>query len=115
MTADSQLFIWGHGSFGEFFTPHRVKAANDIDIKDFKLSKGGLAMILTKNGDLYSWGENQFGQLGQGDFKKRKAPIKINSLGSKQVTDVFLGHQFVMALGVNLPQSEYERVAMENS
>lgn len=26
-----------------------------------------------------------------------------------------MGHNFVMALGVNLPLSEYERVAIENS
>lgn len=26
LSIDNQLYIWGSGSFGEFFTPHRVKS-----------------------------------------------------------------------------------------
>ena len=72
-------------------------------------------MILTKEGYLYGWGDNSYGQLGQGDFENRKAPIKVNSLGRKQVVDFFMGHHFVMALGINLPLSDYEKIAIENS
>ena len=42
-------------------TPHRVKAAANIDIMDFKISKGGLGVILTNSGDIYTWGENEYG------------------------------------------------------
>jgi len=35
-----------------------VKAAKTLNIKEFKLSKAGMAIILTQGGDLYSWGEN---------------------------------------------------------
>ena len=50
-----------------------------------------MAIILTDKGELYSWGENICGQLGHGDFDDRSAPTKLNSLGDKKVTDVFLG------------------------
>ena len=109
---DKQLFIWGRGVFGQFMTPHRVKAAANIDIMDFKISKGGTGVILTNRGDVYTWGENEYGQLGHGDFNPRRAPEKVESLGQKKVTDVFLGYDYVLALGVNLPQSEYEQAAL---
>ena len=77
LTADQQLYIWGRGVFGEFKTPHRVKASNKLKIKDFQISTGGIAIFLSKQGELYSWGDNQFGQLGHGDNDQRRAPHKI--------------------------------------
>ena len=61
MSADQQLFVWGQGIFGEFYTPHRVKSVNKLDILDFVVSKGGVALVLTRQGTLYSWGYNDFG------------------------------------------------------
>jgi len=48
LSTDHQLFVWGRGIFGEFYTPHRVKSVNKLDILDFQISKGGLAVILTR-------------------------------------------------------------------
>lgn len=61
LSQDNQLFVWGRGTFGEFFLPHRVKAASLLDIMDFKLSKAGMGAILTHQGQVYSWGENKHG------------------------------------------------------
>ena len=61
LSADQQLFVWGRGVFGEFYTPHRVKSVNKLDILDFQLSKGGAALILTREGSVYTWGNNEFG------------------------------------------------------
>ena len=68
LSIDQQLFVWGKGIFGEFFTPHRVKGASKLDIFDFQVSKGGSAFILTNDGEVYSWGNNESGQLGHGDY-----------------------------------------------
>ena len=35
MSVDQQIFVWGRGIFGEFYTPHRVKSVNKLDILDF--------------------------------------------------------------------------------
>ena len=48
LSVDQQLFVWGRGIFGEFYTPHRVKSVNKLDILDFQISKGGSAYILTR-------------------------------------------------------------------
>jgi alpha-tubulin suppressor-like RCC1 family protein len=37
------------------------------------------------DGFLYSWGDNQTGQLGLGDFAARKIPAKVNQLRKKRV------------------------------
>ena len=48
LTSEGQIYIWGRGVFGEFMTPHRVKASNKLAIKDFSVSTSGMAIILTK-------------------------------------------------------------------
>lgn len=111
LSADQQLFVWGRGIFGEFYTPHRVKSVNKLEMLDFQLSKGGLAVILTRHGTLYSWGANDFGQLGHGDYQGRATPERLDALDGKRVTQIALGHEFVVALGLTMPQREYERAA----
>jgi len=80
-----------------------VKSVNKLDILDFQLSKGGIALILTRQGTCYSWGFNEYGQLGQGDYKERATPERIDGLDNKRVTQIAVGHDFVVALGLTLP------------
>jgi alpha-tubulin suppressor-like RCC1 family protein len=68
----SNLFLWGTGSFGEFLTPHRVKKIRGETI-DISLGSG-FGVALSAQGFLYSWGENQAGELGHGDFVPRNTP-----------------------------------------
>ena len=35
LSTDQQMFVWGRGIFGEFYTPHRVKSINKLDILDY--------------------------------------------------------------------------------
>ena len=35
MSQDHQLYLWGTGSFGQFYTPHRVKSVTKFDLMDF--------------------------------------------------------------------------------
>jgi alpha-tubulin suppressor-like RCC1 family protein len=35
---------------------------------------------LTKNGEVLSWGANDYGQLGHGDTKYRRVPTKVEGL-----------------------------------
>lgn len=115
LSADQQLFVWGRGIFGEFYTPHRVKSVNKLDILDFQISKGGIAALLTRKGTIYSWGYNDSGQLGHGDYKERPTPERIESLDGKRVTQIAVGNEFVIALGLTMPQKEYEKLAKKNS
>lgn len=52
---------------------------------------------------MYSWGYNDFGQLGHGDYKERATPERVDALDAKRVSQIALGPDFVVALGLTLP------------
>jgi hypothetical protein len=54
------------------------------------------------------------GQLGHGEFVPRQTPARIKSLEGKRVTSVGVGEDFVIALGLTLPQKEYDKLAKAN-
>ena len=70
---------------------------------------------MTRQGTLYSWGFNDYGQLGQSDYKERATPERIDSLDGKRVSQLAVGHEFVIALGLTMPQREYEKIALQNA
>ena len=75
------MYLWGNASFGIFETPHRVKTISSPVIAISVGDQFGacLAQAQEKNGTqrLYTWGDNQLGQLGTGDFKETGTPIHL--------------------------------------
>ena len=75
------LYLWGTGTFGKFNTPHRVKKieqnAISVDIGE------SFGVVLTEDRQLYSWGINQDGQLGSGDFYDRPTPQLMQKITSE--------------------------------
>lgn len=114
LSADGQLYVWGEGTFGQFYTPHRIKSAKVLDIQDFAISRAGLAAVISRSGTCYTWGHNDVGQLGHGDFKPRQTPQRVKYLEGKKVTSIGLGEDFCIALGLTLPQHEYAKLAAQN-
>ena len=67
LCAQGNLFVWGEGTFGKFYSPRRVKSAKKLEIADFQIARSGIAALITQAGTVYSWGVNDLGQLGHGD------------------------------------------------
>ena len=59
------LFLWGSGIFGEFLTPHRVKKIKE-EVESVSVGSS-FGVALTARGLVYSWGENNVGQIGTGE------------------------------------------------
>ena len=59
----------------------------DVKFVDVSISKGleSFATAVDTNGFLYTWGQNQYGQLGLGDFRPRKLPTKVPQLRKKKI------------------------------
>ena len=74
----------------------------------------GLAAVVSRSGTCYTWGPNDVGQLGHGDFLPRQTPQRVKQLEGKRVTQIGLGEDFVIALGLMLPQQEYAKLAAQN-
>ena len=59
-------------------------------------------------GLLYTWGPNDVGQLGHGDFESRALPSLVLQLRRKSIKQIKLGHDFLLALGSNVSESTKE-------
>ncbi|MBQ2976413.1 MAG: hypothetical protein IJE17_02890 [Clostridia bacterium] len=55
----------------------------------------GHAMMLTENGEVYAWGRNSQGQVGNGNTKKTKTPAK---LPLSNIVQIACGGKFSLAL-----------------
>ena len=73
----NQILIWGKGKFGVIKSPQKL-FMDKVEFIDCKISKfdgdDSHAVSLDQNGKVYSWGNNQHGQLGHGDTRDRKLP-----------------------------------------
>ena len=111
---NKSLFLWGSGTFGQFLTPHRVKKIRGetslVSIGD------GFGVAMTEQGFLYSWGENNVGQLGSGDTQVKSTPQIMTHLDTKRVTSVACGRNFVIAMGQTLRQmARNDQVSLQES
>ena len=84
LTASGQCYAWGHNQFGQLGigtiepnpTPQLVKGLKNIKVVD--MSCGGFySLALTSDGQVYGWGHNQFGQLGDGRTETITIPKHI--------------------------------------
>ncbi|XP_065217557.1 RCC1 and BTB domain-containing protein 1-like [Planococcus citri] len=77
--------------------PKQLFQLHGKNVIDF-IFGGDFIIALTKNGELFSWGGNQSGQLGLGDRPYAPHPIQISTLSDKTVTKVVCGKNTAMAL-----------------
>jgi hypothetical protein len=105
VTKDGKIYSWGNNNFGQLGlghttqqnTPQLVTAITD---KIISISCGyAHVMALTDKGDVYIWGNNEYGQLGLGTYIQQNTPIKLD-LPSK-TRDVACGGSFGVALSVD--------------
>jgi alpha-tubulin suppressor-like RCC1 family protein len=54
-------------------------------------------IVLTNNAEVYSWGGNEWGQIGNGTHKEQSTPIKVNGF-NESVVQISCGGYHSMAL-----------------
>lgn len=74
------LYLWGTGTFGEFSTPHRVKKLKE---RSQQVCIGhNFGIVLSEENNIYTWGVNEKGQLGSGDFEDKPTPQQMQKITS---------------------------------
>lgn len=76
------------------FAPTRFETLEGVRIVD--VSSHPLAyftIALSEDGKLYSWGDNSFGQLGLGDFRKRCKPTVVKAMSNYNIVHMATGRQ----------------------
>lgn len=104
--ANNGLFSWGYMT-GSSETASTVPAGvNLVDFPDdvtiVALATGRQhALALGSNGILYSWGDNNFGQLGNGNFESSRKSVVVRSSGvmaNKTIVAIACGNFHSLAL-----------------
>lgn len=92
------LYACGMNKSGQLGTGQTDDCYNvPVKVMDnVKLAAGGYdtAFAVTKDGTLYGWGGNAYGQLADGSFENSSTPVEI----MQDVTDVAAGNGHVLAI-----------------
>lgn len=90
LTVSGQLFTWGlneDGQLGDGTTTNKLKPVNIT--KQFNLEEGEIILqvslgnlhstALTSMGRIFTWGDNKYGQLGDGTITNQTNPVDITN------------------------------------
>jgi alpha-tubulin suppressor-like RCC1 family protein len=103
--AVGQVRGWGDNSAGELgdgstrgaVVPARTRLPLGTRVK--AVSTGcGHTLAVTASGQLLAWGDNTFGELGDGTRVQRRRPVRVSLAAGTQVTAVSAGCFFSLAL-----------------
>ncbi|XP_059169765.1 probable E3 ubiquitin-protein ligase HERC1 isoform X3 [Physella acuta] len=89
LTTDGELFSWGDGDYGKLGLGgnHTQKSPKLIQgplcQKVVKCMSAGYrhSAAVTVDGQLYTWGEGDYGRLGHGDKTSRNVPKQVKDIG----------------------------------
>lgn len=106
LTEEGEVLVLGSFEKGINGTGRKREAIEVPEkIKEFKNKKitslsGGnnFCLALDDQGKVYSWGLNNYGQLGEGDSYVEDRPVKIEALENSKIIKISCGENFAMAL-----------------
>ncbi|GAA0165556.1 guanyl-nucleotide exchange factor [Lithospermum erythrorhizon] len=87
----------GHGDFEDRLVPHMLDALQDELISQIS---GGWrhTMALGKDGKLYGWGWNKFGQVGVGDNVDHCSPVQVRFPLDQKIIQISCGWRHTLAV-----------------
>ncbi|TGZ51677.1 RCC1 and BTB domain-containing protein 1-like [Temnothorax longispinosus] len=94
----------GTGDAHSTLYPKKVDALCDKDIKTFAYGSGPHVLMLTKEGEVFSWGHNGYCELGNGTCNQGLTPTLVNmptlgnGLNMKRIVDIACGSHHSVAL-----------------
>ena len=84
LTSDGSLYAWGNNSDGQLgignFKDNNRNKLVKVNINEHikEIIVAGSTYAITKNGALYSWGKNDYGQLGINSYEDTPTPTKVD-------------------------------------
>lgn len=112
LTDEGRVYSWGHNFSGQLGNGTNNQASSPVAVNTsgvlagktiVDIAAGGYSSVaLASDGTVYTWGDNDLGQLGNGSSPSSNVPVAVymgsNGLAGKTVTQVVAGFEHVMAL-----------------
>ncbi|XP_041440166.1 E3 ubiquitin-protein ligase HERC2 isoform X2 [Xenopus laevis] len=107
ITADGELYTWGRGNYGRLghgssedqTVPMLVTGLKGLKVVDVSCGSGDAQTVsVTENGQVWSWGDGDYGKLGRGGSDGCKTPKLIEKLQDLDIVKVRCGSQFSIAI-----------------
>ncbi|KAB5583793.1 hypothetical protein PHYPO_G00099730 [Pangasianodon hypophthalmus] len=107
ITTDGALYTWGRGNYGRLghgssedqTTPMLVTALKGLKVIDVACGSGDAqTLAVTENGQVWSWGDGDYGKLGRGGSDGCKSPKLVEKLQDLDIVKVCCGSQFSVSL-----------------
>jgi alpha-tubulin suppressor-like RCC1 family protein len=125
LTAEGVVYAWGDNSVGQLGdgTTHERDTPVPVGTNGVFAGKrliaiaagAGHSLALAEDGQLYAWGANVFGRLGDGSVSQRNVPVAVDMSGgltNRVITALAAGsqafHSMVLTVG-RPPQTEISR------
>ncbi|XP_058886345.1 E3 ubiquitin-protein ligase HERC2-like isoform X1 [Acipenser ruthenus] len=107
ITVDGELYTWGRGNYGRLghgssedqTTPMLVTGLKGLKVIDVSCGSGDAqTLAVSDNGQVWSWGDGDYGKLGRGGSDGCKTPKLVEKLQDLDIVKVCCGSQFSVAL-----------------
>ena len=123
LTEDGLVYAWGDNSVGQLGdgTTHERDTPVPVGTNGVFAGKrltaiatgAGHSLALAMDGQLYAWGANAFGRLGDGTFAQRNSPMAVNMGGvlqTQSITALAAGSQAFHSMVLTADRSPYAEI-----
>jgi alpha-tubulin suppressor-like RCC1 family protein len=86
----------GHGGYGNEAVPRLIEALNHVVVKQVAAGYSH-SMVLTRDGDVFTWGSGSVGKLGHGNTDNQLVPKRVGGLTI--VMDIAAGSSHSLVVG----------------
>ncbi|KAG2466568.1 HERC1 ligase, partial [Polypterus senegalus] len=83
----------GQGNSDDLYTPTIISALQGYVVTQLVTSCGsdGHSLALTESGEVFSWGDGDYGKLGHGNSERQRRPKQIEALQGEEVVQLACG------------------------